>query len=141
MQLLKSLKAFVGYGRCTYMEIILKEIELANQLFQLEVLNKHYATIPPQLIQSHLPLSYQFYDSIIHVAQTQQDEQLLNQQRLKFKLNIQRVEDDLNFKNKLYEMTGLHRYLQKVEETTPVYQYKTVAELNAKNCSYNLVAL
>lgn len=46
MQLLKSLKAFVGYGRCCYNEIVLREIELARELFELDCLNKYQATIP-----------------------------------------------------------------------------------------------
>ena len=32
MQLMKNLKSFIGFGRCTYIEICLKEIELAKKL-------------------------------------------------------------------------------------------------------------
>lgn len=46
MQLLKSLKAFSGYGRCTYMEIVLKEIELAKEIFVLDIANKNDVAIP-----------------------------------------------------------------------------------------------
>ena len=50
MQLLKCLKAFVGYGRCTYIEIVLKEIELAKLIFVLDLTNKYEANIPDQLL-------------------------------------------------------------------------------------------
>lgn len=33
MQLMKCLKAFVGYGKTTYLEIVLKEIQVAKELF------------------------------------------------------------------------------------------------------------
>lgn len=46
MKLLKHLKAFVKYGRCTYMEIVLKEISLAKQLFMLDITNKNDVAIP-----------------------------------------------------------------------------------------------
>lgn len=46
MQLLKCLKAFTGYGRCTYMEVVLKEIELVKEKFKLDLMYMHEARIP-----------------------------------------------------------------------------------------------
>ena len=37
LNLLKNLKAFSGFGRCTYMEIVLKEIELAKEMFLMDL--------------------------------------------------------------------------------------------------------
>ena len=51
MQLLKCLKAFVGYGRCTYIEVVLKEIQLAKEMFVMDLTNKFEADIPSQLLQ------------------------------------------------------------------------------------------
>ena len=48
----------MGYGRSTYMEIVLKEIELAKQIFVLELTNKFETDIPEQLLQSKLPMSF-----------------------------------------------------------------------------------
>lgn len=79
MQLLKCLKAFVGYGRCTYMEIVLKEIELAKEMFILDLTNKYEADIPIQLLQDHLPLSFHFYDPVILIAQEHTSEKILTQ--------------------------------------------------------------
>ena len=50
------------------MEIVLKEIELAKQIFVLELTNKFETDIPEQLLQSKLPMSFQFYDSTFPVV-------------------------------------------------------------------------
>ena len=51
MQLLKYLKAFVGFGRTTYMELVLKEIELSKEILILDLELGTEAIIPTQLQQ------------------------------------------------------------------------------------------
>lgn len=68
MQLLICLKAFSGYGRCMFMEIVLKEIELAKEIFILEVISKFEVPLPHRLSQDYLPMSCRFYDPVIKIA-------------------------------------------------------------------------
>ena len=46
---MKNLKAFIGYGRCTYLEILDKNIELAKDLFVLDLGFGNEISIPPNL--------------------------------------------------------------------------------------------
>ena len=48
---MKHLKAFSGYGRCTYLEIILKEIELLKDMFILDLEQGNELPIPMELRQ------------------------------------------------------------------------------------------
>lgn len=49
MKFLKNLKAFSGFGRCTYLQIVVKEIELKRQDFIMDLQQGDEVIIPPQL--------------------------------------------------------------------------------------------
>lgn len=66
---MKHLKAFVGYGRVTYIELVLKEIELERDIFMMELSMGNETIIPRQLLSSGLSLSYRFYDSTLRFVQ------------------------------------------------------------------------
>lgn len=58
IRLMKNLKAFVGFGRCTYMDLCLKELEIAKELFVLELIQGDETIIPGPLMQKDLPQSF-----------------------------------------------------------------------------------
>lgn len=43
---MKNLKAFVGFGRCTFLEIVIKENELLKELFLLDLSQGDEVLIP-----------------------------------------------------------------------------------------------
>lgn len=91
MRLLKTLKAFVGYGRCTYLEILLREIEVMKEIFILDVEQGDEISIPMQLKQSNLSISYRFYDPVMALIDEQISREMKDYFVLKNKLNIQRL--------------------------------------------------
>ena len=68
IKLMKYLKAFVGFGKTIFMELVIKEIELSKELFMLEIDQGDETMLPGELLQSHLPLSFKFYDPIIRMT-------------------------------------------------------------------------
>ena len=126
MKLLICLKAFSGYGRCMFMEIVLKEIELTKEIFVLDIVNKFDVAIPFRLLQDYLPMSCRFYDPVIKIAQQLTSEETLREHRYKFDLNIKRVTDDRNLGKKLIDMIGMSRIVNKQKPKGHVYVYPTI---------------
>ena len=50
MKLMRNLKAFIGYGRCTYLEIVLKQLQLVKELFILDIEQGDEVIIPTELL-------------------------------------------------------------------------------------------
>ena len=92
------------------MEIVLKELELAKQMFVLELINKFETDIPDQLMQNNLPMSFQFYDSTFPIVHNLTNQRYLTEQNCKHELNIKRCEDDDNMMRKLMEMMSITRF-------------------------------
>ena len=63
LTLMKNLKAFSGFGRCTYIDIVLKELQVTKIMFMMDLCMGDEVIIPPHMQTSKLPLSYRFYDS------------------------------------------------------------------------------
>lgn len=62
LNLLKNIKAFSGFGRSTYIDIVLREIQITRELFLMDLSMGDDVIIPATLQYSKLPLSYRFYD-------------------------------------------------------------------------------
>lgn len=65
MRILKNLRAFSGHGRCSYIKIVLKEIELIKKIFILDIEQGEEVALPIDLNYSKLPLSLLFGDKNI----------------------------------------------------------------------------
>lgn len=50
MKLMRNLKAFIGYGRSTYLEIVLKQLQLVKELFILDIEQGDEVIIPTELL-------------------------------------------------------------------------------------------
>lgn len=109
MNLMKNLKAFSGFGRCTYLEIVLREIQLVKQIFILDLTMGDEVIVPYMLQMSKLPLSYRFYDPTLKMVQEMTTKEQRDFFGLKYKLNMHRIADDSNFTGKLLEMTSLDK--------------------------------
>ena len=88
MKLMRNLKAFIGYGRCTYLEIVIKQLQLVKELFILDVEQGDEVIIPTELLQSDLPLSFKFYDPVLKIIQEQINLETKDFFTLKNKLNM-----------------------------------------------------
>ena len=51
---MKYLRAFSGFGRTTYLELVIREIELSKEIFMLELELGDEAIIPKQMLQKEL---------------------------------------------------------------------------------------
>ena len=69
IRLLKNLRAFSGYGNSSFIQIMLKEIELVKQIFVHDVEQGEEVALPFDLNVHNLALSYQFYDPILNIVQ------------------------------------------------------------------------
>lgn len=67
MKLLKAMKTHSGFGKCTYIEIVMYEIQMSKDLMIYDIFQGSEVIIPPQLLVKNLPLSYRFYDSILRI--------------------------------------------------------------------------
>lgn len=76
MRILKNLKAFSGHGRCMYIKIVLKEIELIKKIFILDIEQGEEVALPIDLNYSKLPLSYQFYDPTLNMIEAMVTEEI-----------------------------------------------------------------
>ena len=65
MKLLMNLNAFIGFGRCTYLEIILHRIQLIKELFIMDIEHGDEVAIPKELRQPSLSIQYKFYDPLL----------------------------------------------------------------------------
>lgn len=83
IKLLKRIgyKLLSGYGNLSFIELTLKEIKIAKQLFLFQVELGEEAVIPHQLNQRSLGQSYQFYNPVLSIIEKQcsdQKRQLFN---------------------------------------------------------------
>lgn len=85
---MKNLGVFHGL---TYIEITLKQIQLAKQLFILNIEQGEEAIIPIQLSQKNLQLSYRFYDPILKIIQDECSDSKRDFYSLKNKLTLARI--------------------------------------------------
>ena len=104
---MKNLKAFVGYGQCTYLEICLKEIQLVKELFVLDLEQGHEVMIPSQLDQNNLSLSFKFYDPILKLILESCSRNKKEFFILSNKLNLERFQDDDDLKRKFKDIFGI----------------------------------
>ena len=104
---MKHLRAFVGYGMVTYIELVLKEIQLSREIFMMEIVLGNDTIIPRQLRSNGLSMSYRFYDSIISSIQDQMSKKIIDNFALRFDLNIKRIQDDSNLLKKISQMLGI----------------------------------
>jgi hypothetical protein len=62
IKLMIQLKIF---GGLLYLQCILKKIQLAKELFMIELMSGQEVNVPKDLSQSNLPYSYRYYDPIL----------------------------------------------------------------------------
>ena len=135
---MKDLKAFVGYGRVTYIELILKEIELQRDIFMMELSMGNETVIPRQLRAQNLSLSYRFYDSTLRYVQEQMSSKVIEHFALRFNLNIQRIEDDSNLFQKLIQIIGVSDKMKILKPKRITYKYPVIQQNNIIDHSESL---
>lgn len=100
------------------LKLILKKIQVAKQLFIIEIEQGNEVLIPKELSQSGLPMSYQYYDALIRVVQDGMSDELKERLRLKiqFQMEILKVQ---SLKQMILSKLGLkHKEKRIVEKLT-----------------------
>lgn len=64
---LKLLQGIGGFQGLTFIDIVLKRITIAKQLFLLNISQGDENLIPPELSQRCLTINYRFYDPILSI--------------------------------------------------------------------------
>lgn len=131
MRLLKNLKAFVGFGCCTFLEIALKEIELMKELFVMDLEQGDVILIPDMLKQHDMSINYRYYDYLLpYVNETMQQDMrdFFNENN---KLNIRRIQDDADIIGKLKQLVGADRF-KKFKER-PIYFKRDMKSFQEEN--------
>lgn len=147
MKFIKNLKIFSGFGRCTYSEIILYQIERVKQLFTLDLCQGDEVMIPIELHQVNLAPSYRFYDPLLKMVHIRVNRKEKNFYSLKYDLNMQRLFDDKHLLKKVKQVTGLDNYIKDskpkdhviVQQQTrlPVYRYHSVEERTLQGIDFS----
>ena len=73
LQLMKSMNVLTGL---TYLDLRIKQINHAKEIFLLDVAQGSMVYIPPELSQRHLPFSFKFYDPIMNIISQEMKEEL-----------------------------------------------------------------
>lgn len=120
LKLMKGLRAFHGL---TYVEITLKQISLAKQLFILNIEQGEEAFIPALLSQKKLALSYRFYDPILKIIQDECSDAKRDFFSLKNKLCLGRVQDD-DIVRKMLLSIGIDEELN--SDTKQVFKHSVI---------------
>lgn len=65
------------------------------------------------MLVKNLPMSYRFYDSILRIILEMCSDENKTTFGLKYWLMLRRIEDDMGFRRKLMEMSGLDKLFTK----------------------------
>ena len=95
----------------TYLELILKRIELIKELFLLNIAQGDEVVIPDELSQKELPASYYVYDAVMNIIQKGLEQSKKQFFAMKRKLTLERIHEE-NFERKLFEKIGMRHPLE-----------------------------
>ena len=111
MKFMSNMSAFKGFGRCTFIEIILKKILLIKELFINDIENGDEVAIPKELKQPSLSFQYKFYDPLLPIVKDSVSKDIRDFYNLKSQLNLNRYHDNSNLFGKMIEMMKLDSVL------------------------------
>ena len=88
---LKLLRGIGGFTGLTFIEITLKLINEARELFLLNISQGDEIVIPKELSQKQMSFSYRFYDPILKIIQDECSDSKRDFYSLKNKLTLARI--------------------------------------------------
>lgn len=123
-QKLKLIRGVGCFQGLTFIEILLKQISLAKEIFLLNLAQGDEIIIPEELSQKKLPLSYRFYDPIMKLIQEDLSKDMREFFSLQRKYTVERlIEEDMQ--RRILEEMGVSSPLDKRKENN-VFKYSIV---------------
>lgn len=133
---MKLVSRFQSLKGVTYLELILKRIELIKELFLLNIAQGDEVVIPDELSQKTLPASYYFYDAIMNIIQKGLEQSKKQFFAMKRKLTLERIHEE-NFERKLFEKIGMRHPLETKQHENIIFKKGMVTTKEENEIDHN----